>query len=212
MNSPKACVQYGCGLSSPPGWWNFDASPTLRVQRLPVIGHALARGSVRFPPDVRYGDVVRGLPLENNSCQAVYASHVLEHLCLNDLTIALAETKRILKIGGRFRLVVPDLETLCSSYLKEALVGDCEASHRFMRSSHLGLESRERGLRSLLEIAFGNSKHLWMWDRHSMPAALHQAGFSSVREARFGDSEDSCFNAVEDEARFVDSIAFEAVK
>ncbi len=31
-------VQYGCGLSAPAGWNNYDASPTLRLQKLPVVG------------------------------------------------------------------------------------------------------------------------------------------------------------------------------
>jgi hypothetical protein len=56
-------VQYGCGLSAPPEWENFDASLTLRFQRVPVIG-AMLRGrmTVVFPEQVRYGDIVRGYP------------------------------------------------------------------------------------------------------------------------------------------------------
>ncbi|HEX6859864.1 MAG TPA: hypothetical protein VF138_06660, partial [Caulobacteraceae bacterium] len=61
--SPKLYVQYGCGLSAPDGWLNFDASPTLRLQRLPLVGRLLTRGRVRFPEAVRYGDITRGLPL-----------------------------------------------------------------------------------------------------------------------------------------------------
>ena len=36
-------VQYGAAYSAPEGWLNFDASPTLRLQKLPVAGKALAR-------------------------------------------------------------------------------------------------------------------------------------------------------------------------
>ena len=66
-------VQYGCGSSAPEGWLNFDAS--LRV-RLGI------RGKV-FPRNVRYGDIVRGLPIKaikDGTAKAVYASHILEHL------------------------------------------------------------------------------------------------------------------------------------
>ena len=57
-------VQYGCGLCAPPGWVHFDISPTLRLQRLPIIGAVFAaRGSVKFTTNVRYGDIVRGLQL-----------------------------------------------------------------------------------------------------------------------------------------------------
>jgi len=63
-------VQYGCGSSAPEGWLNFDAS--LRVP----LG---IRGKV-FPRNVRYGDIVRGLPIKDGTAKAVYASHILEHL------------------------------------------------------------------------------------------------------------------------------------
>ena len=34
----KKYVQYGCGLSAPNEWINFDVSPTLRIQKIPIIG------------------------------------------------------------------------------------------------------------------------------------------------------------------------------
>jgi hypothetical protein len=36
-------VQYGCGFSVGKDWLNFDSSPTLRVERLPIIGPAVGR-------------------------------------------------------------------------------------------------------------------------------------------------------------------------
>src|SRR5688500_17715951 len=82
-------VQFGCGFSAPPGWLNFDASPTLRFERLPLVGRLYVKNARRFPKNVRYGDVVKGLPIPRNHCHGIYASHVLEHLCLADLDSAL---------------------------------------------------------------------------------------------------------------------------
>jgi|GEM_PF-4523785 len=95
-------VQYGCGLSAPDGWLNFDASPTLRLQRLPFGLGAAAKRFIqpRFPENVRYGDVTSGLPLQDNCCKYVYCSHILEHLAVEDLRRALKETWRILEPGG----------------------------------------------------------------------------------------------------------------
>ena len=75
-------IQYGCGLSAPMEWRNFDASPTLRFERLPVIGQFYTKNDKRFPTNVEYGDIVKGLPVEINSCKGVYCSHILEHLSL----------------------------------------------------------------------------------------------------------------------------------
>jgi len=80
---------------------NFDASPTLRVQRLPLAGFLRVPGGPVFPANVRYGDIVKGLPVEATSCRAVYCSHVLEHLSLSDFRLALANTKAVLAEGGR---------------------------------------------------------------------------------------------------------------
>src|SRR5438128_2093436 len=88
-------VQYGCGFQKAEGWLNFDASPTLRFEKIPTFGRLYTRNSRRFPPEVRYGDVVKGLPVESNTCLGVYASHVLEHLSLADMRLALKETLRI---------------------------------------------------------------------------------------------------------------------
>ena len=60
-------VQYGCGINAPDVWINFDASPTLRLQNIPLVGPLITRGRARFPASVRYGDVVRGLPITTGS-------------------------------------------------------------------------------------------------------------------------------------------------
>jgi SAM-dependent methyltransferase len=211
-------IQYGCGPSCPEGWINYDASPTLRLQRLRVIGKLFRRGSIEFSDDVRFGDIVKGLPVADGSAQGVYASHVLEHLSLADFWTALHNTFRILKPGGIFRLVVPDLEIRARTYVEKLKVGDAEANTWFMRTSNLGLEHRKRGLEAWARGVFGNSAHLWMWDERSMTAALEKVGFIGVRRCRFNDSKDEAFRLVEDASRFyddsadVEECAMEAIK
>ncbi len=204
-------VQFGCGHSAPDGWLNFDASPTLRFERLPLVGRLYTRNSSRFPADVQYGDVLKRLPLPDRSCAGVYASHVLEHHALEDFHRALDETRHLLAPGGRFRLVVPDLAALCGRYVEAVDRQDPEASHRFMTESYLGKATRKRGAKGALLSAFGNSEHLWMWDEFSLNSALEEHGFAKVRRADFGDSDDPAFKAVEDEGRFFGACAMEAV-
>jgi predicted SAM-dependent methyltransferase len=209
---PDRYVQYGCGHSAPTGWINFDSSPTLRFERLPLVGRLYTKNSTRFPGLVRYGDAVAGLPIESSSCAGVYASHVLEHLSLEDCRSALRETVRILRPGGRFRAVVPDLAIYAKRYLSGVESADSEASHRFMRESYLGTERRATSLLGRVAKVFGHSAHLWMWDIHSLSAAVREAGFSQVRSAELNDSADPTFRSVEDARRFLDACAVEAVK
>src|SRR5260370_40482060 len=102
-------VHYGCLFCAPQTWLNFDASPTLRFERLPVIGRLYSKNGDRFPSNVRYGDIVRGLPVREASCRGLYCSHVLEHLALNDCRRALRHSFSYLHPLGAFRLVLRNL-------------------------------------------------------------------------------------------------------
>jgi SAM-dependent methyltransferase len=198
-------VQYGCGTSCPQGWINFDVSPTLRLQRLPLIGSLFRRGPVVFPRGVRYGDIVRGLPIADGSVDAIYASHVLEHLALADVGLALGNTFRMLKPGGIFRLIVPDLEIRARKYLAMTERGEGGANSWLMRASTLGQERRPRGVVGFARALFGHSAHLWMWDEPSLRESLRRAGFTDIRRCKFNDSADAAFRLVEDRARFHDT-------
>ncbi|HLF63655.1 MAG TPA: methyltransferase domain-containing protein [Saprospiraceae bacterium] len=206
-------VQYGCGLSAPKEWINFDVSPTLRIQRIPLLGTIIRRYSnTKFPLNVRYGDIIKGLPVADNSCDGVYCSHTLEHLSLNDFRTALRNTFRILRKGGIFRCVVPDLEYYARHYIELVDAGDAAASIDFMRNTYLGSETRRRDITGLLIQHYGNAKHLWMWDRISFEMELKSVGFVDIRKCHFNDCSDSMFNAVEDSGRFENAVSFESRK
>ncbi len=204
-------VQYGCGLSAPLDWVNFDSSPTLRLQRLPLLGRFIRK--VDFPSNILYGDIIKGLPgIEENSCDAIYCSHVLEHLSLNDFSIAVSNTCRMLKKGGYFRCVLPDLEFAIDNYISDRSSMPEKASFNFLQLTLLGQESRPHGLKERLIASAGNSKHLWMWDQYSLKKALLDSGFSEVRKCQFNDSVYKGFLSVEEKSRFWGAIAFEAIK
>lgn len=211
MRSPTndLYVQFGCGFSAPATWLSFDASPTLRFERFPILGRVYTRNTKRFPAAIRYGDIVKGLPISDNSCAGMFASHVLEHLSLAEFDIALNNVYRYLKPGGTFRLVVPDLRKLANDYLTSE---DPLASFAFLDQSYLGKRTRSKSLRALIIASLGNSQHLWMWDEMSMQHKLTEYGFRNVRRALFGDSEDTRFNDVEDAGRFYGCLAMQCLK
>jgi SAM-dependent methyltransferase len=200
-------VHYGCGLTAPASWTNFDASPTLRLQKIPLLGRALTRGGPKFPTNILYGDIVKGLPIAPASCDAIYCSHVLEHLSLSDLRAALRHTFEALKPGGVFRCVLPDLEFIARGYLASA--GD-QPSVEFMEQSLLGYPARPRGLGGVLREWLGNSRHLWMWDYQSLAAELRRAGFVAIRRATMGDAADPRFRDVEHAGRWENALGIDA--
>jgi len=210
-NQRSEYVQYGCGLCAPDSWRNFDVSPTLRIQNIPLLGPLLTRAErfPTFPENAEYGDIVEGLPVRSASCEAIYCSHVLEHLALTELQTALQNTYLYLRPGGTFRFVLPDLERLAREYLES----DAEtAAHQFMQDTHLGVGQRPRGLEGLLRYLFGNSSHLWMWDYPSLAHELENAGFTSIRRATYGDASDPRFDDVEEKERWTGALGMECKK
>lgn len=92
-------VNFGCGAVAHPDWVNLDAVPA-------------AAGVGRC-------DVRERLPFGDTTVDAVYHSHLLEHLDAATARSFLHECRRILAPGGTIRVVVPDLEAIVRSYLRE---------------------------------------------------------------------------------------------
>ena len=66
----------------------------------------------------RVHDLRKSLPLPNDSFDAVYANHVLEHLTPEEGGRFTTDLLRVLKPGGICRIVVPDLESTCREYVR----------------------------------------------------------------------------------------------
>ncbi len=204
-------VQFGCGLCAPTSFRNFDAGPAFWLQsRLPFLRQSLVRrGFPDYPRNVEYGDVIGGLPLREKSVDAVYCSHVLEHLALDDLRKTLRNVYLYLKPGGIFRFVLPDLEGLARRYLESS---DAGAASQFMRASYLGVDSQGARFEKLSRSLFGRSAHLWMWDHKNIELELKEAGFTEIRRAVIGDNPDPHFAKVEDEGRWKDCLGMQCRK
>jgi len=209
----KLYAQYGCSLTAPVEWANYDASPTLKIQKTPIIGKLFrSQLNIVFPANVKIGNIISGLPLKEDSCDGVFCSHVLEHLSLEDFRKALQNTHKILKPNGIFRCVVPDLEVAAKQYINSLESRDENASINFIKTTLLGVEKRPRGIVGLLKSYFGNTHHLWMWDSLSLMNELERAGFKEAIISKFNGCEDVMFKYVESKERFIDAVAVECRK
>ena len=91
-------LNVGCGSRFNRSWTNIDIQPS--------------------DADVQACNLLNGLPFENGSFDAVYHSHVLEHIKRSDVDHFLSECFRVLKPNGVLRVVVPDLENIARLYLQ----------------------------------------------------------------------------------------------
>jgi predicted SAM-dependent methyltransferase len=131
---------------------------------------------------------------------------VLEYLSLNNFRLAIKNTLDLLEPNSTFRLVVPDLKYLASQYINSS---NPTASISFLKDAGIGILSKPRELKGLIQSWMGNGHHLWMWDYDSLALELEKAGFTNIRRAYFNDSEDLFFNDVEDQGRFIDAVAIQ---
>lgn len=90
-------LNLGCGSTFHPDWTNLDFAPR--------------------PPYVLGYDLRHGVPFPDGLFDAVYHSHVLEHIPRRGAPDFLRECLRVLRPGGILRVAVPDLEGAARAYL-----------------------------------------------------------------------------------------------
>lgn len=210
------CLNIGCGDSCPEQWENIDASLSLRISKIPLVGRSILSliGTHQWSDSIQYGDIVRGLPQKKEQCQLIFACHMLEHLSIEDFQYAMQNFYFCLKPGGIFRVIVPDLEQYINTYKvhrADATLSD-KAAHKFMMESWLGHRGRRNSFPHRLTEGFSNSRHQWMWDEPSLKAAFIQHGFQNVRRSYYGDWLDSRFAAVEKEGNYINAVGIEGIK
>jgi len=71
-------------------------------------------------PHVISNDVTN-LPYDDNTCDLIYASHLLEYFDRREAVDVLGEWHRVLKEGGVLRLAVPNFNTLALLYSTERI-------------------------------------------------------------------------------------------
>jgi hypothetical protein len=91
-------LNFGCGNRFATGWVNIDFHSE--------------------HPEVQRVNLLQRLPFADNSFDAVYSSHVLEHFSPDTAEVLLRECFRVLKPGGILRTVLPDLESACREYVR----------------------------------------------------------------------------------------------
>ena len=74
--------------------------------------------NIQKKPDVDFIGNINNLDqFENESCEEIYASHIIEHIDQKTVLNTLKEINRILKKNGKFYISVPDMDSLCHFFI-----------------------------------------------------------------------------------------------
>lgn len=90
-------LHLGCGNLKLPGFINIDINSEKADIKLDILNLSI---------------------FNSGMVDEIYNCHVLEHVSRNKLLSVLLEWNRILRIGGKLRIAVPDFEQVCKHYTK----------------------------------------------------------------------------------------------
>jgi predicted SAM-dependent methyltransferase len=230
-NSIDQKLHLGCGTVRPKGWVNADGSWNARLSNYPFMRRIARRlgilpreqYEVDWSGKITILDVRKRLPFSDGTISVVYASHLLEHLYHSEAISLLKELHRVLSPGGIIRIVVPDIKTLVEGYTGVGPLANREGTW----SSDRAADRLNEGMlfkpasppsSSVLYKLYSNMKdfhsHKWMYDAESLTRHVREAGFSSVAEKEYLESDIGNLQDVERAERVLngEGICVEGVK
>jgi SAM-dependent methyltransferase len=203
-------LNLGCGWRTSDRCVNVDWSWQIRIASRGGLGRAASR---LLPSEYRTrldglsnplvaSDLRRGLPFDSDVADAVYHSHLLEHLDRAEAHRFLAECHRVLRSAGVLRIIVPDLASLVRDYSRSLSDGSPWHDHdktiaamfeQFSRTTNVHASSMPRPVQAVARIALGGPArrgdlHRWMYDRVNLTGMLLEVGFEQVHERTFTES------------------------
>ena len=174
-------VNFACGARPGRGCINIDGSPTVLLARvpLPLRAYGPRANFVRLvrAHRVKFG-LAKNLSFPQDSLDAFYSSHTLEHLSRAACESLLRRIRLWLKPSGVLRIVMPDLRRMAAAYS----TGETDADS-FVKNTYLATDSLK-----WWEIWFGHAYHRWMYDAESFRELLRTVGYQKIRECSINES------------------------
>lgn len=199
-------LNLGCGTKASDLAVNIDWSIMLRLKANPY-GRRVARilltnqrweRFLSLSSNVLVYDLRKGIPFEDGEIDAVYSSHLIEHIDRHKVVGFLDEIKRVLKPGGIIRIVTPDMESLARRYLDhldlcvdgrgnpsehDHFIGDI--IEQMVRREAAGTTRQPRLRRFLENLILGDARkrgetHQWLYDRVNIRVIFETCGFRDV--------------------------------
>lgn len=169
------CLQIGAGPTRVTGWLCTDLRPR-------------QRGAV-------YLDATQPFPIPGASFDFVDSEHMIEHISFAEGLAMLRECHRILKPGGRVRIATPDLGRLLRTYGGEN-EGIAQRYLEWIARSFLSGPEHATPV-FVINNAFRNWGHQFLYDEETLRGALLAAGFADVRRYAPGESGNQVFRDLE---------------
>lgn len=170
-------LHIGCFDQPLSNWHNADITPHLFISRVPFLAAFIYKlggmSALRYQQhrqgvfrNVHYLDVRKPMPFAANSVNAVFSSHIIEHLHEQDAVTMLKECLRILEPGGVCRVVAPSLEQAVASYSES---NPTPMLNAIFENNHKRAKNR----------------HQWMYTAKSLCELMETIGYTEVRQCKY---------------------------
>ncbi len=199
-------------------WINIDGSPNVILDNMPVLKKLLypflpaSSKKDNFVGCV-YMDLRGKWKFEDSSVDAIYSSHVYEHLNHEDGLHFLQEAFRVLKPEGKLRLVVPSIKAEIDKYLALKAKGDLLAASKLSQILEI-FPAPVQGpwWYKLIKRLYDKNTHKWFYDDESMLHYLTKAGFDGIQTKKFLETSIAHLDEIEHWYKVSDSVCLEAKK
>ena len=189
----KDRINVGCGRTPSEGWLNFDNTPAIKMANSPLkyriakLFRLLEESHIENIEwnkrnKIKFADATKSIPLSSNSVEAIYTSHMLEHLSREGARSFLREAIRILKSDGVLRVSVPDLKQQVQKYLK------IEDADKFMSDIFVEPPRIDTLKQKVLLFLNGYRHHQWMYDEKSLSMLFKELGFKNITICKAGET------------------------
>ena len=167
-NNSSKKLQIGCQIHNMKQWLNVDILPK--------------------NDDIVYMDATKKFPLPDNTFSHVFSEHMIEHIGFEDGIFMVKECYRVMKKGGRIRLVTPNLKFLINLYTepKSDLQNDyIKFNKRYFSDDKLPLTDT-----LVINNFFRDWGHQFIYDEKTLEFILTDAGFKNVTFLKVNESSD----------------------
>jgi predicted SAM-dependent methyltransferase len=130
-----------------------------------------------------YCDLTNGIPFPENTVEAIYSSHLFEHLTFKEAQALLDECMRVLVPAGRFSICVPNGRLYLQAYINNELLD----RKQFVYAPAFNDTTR---IDYVNYIAYMDGVHKYMFDEENLIFILRAKGFTKVRLREFDASID----------------------
>lgn len=184
-------LNLGCGHNTTENWLNFDRSPMIALRHHRWLKRLLRSAGILhdehmadYPANVTRRNLVRPLPFEDATVSAIYSSHLLEHMYIDDARRLLRECHRVCQKGAVLRFALPDALEFASQLVAAGDDEGGKAAVQFNDMLRAYPTSRPTGPRRVAFLG-GSNWHKWQPTAGLVRSMLDEAGFVDVTQHEY---------------------------